>query len=150
MSKELPNKLSQLLRIAVKDAQKCSKSRKYMLDMSQWHAGRVNSYDTCQVCMAGAVMAQTLKSDCNISYIPEDFGDSANKKLGCINSMRSGCINEAYRELTEKFTSDLLVSQRNAISRANEVIFDSYKDSKDRATWKAYIKAANILSRAGL
>lgn len=63
----LPNKLSGLLELAVEDAQRCAALPDiYTLDMGNWHYGRrmrINGQIHCNVCMAGSVIAQTLKLD---------------------------------------------------------------------------------------
>lgn len=54
----LPNTLSGLLELAVQDAQKCEALPElYRLDMGQWHTPEAG---VCVICMAGAVIAQTL------------------------------------------------------------------------------------------
>jgi hypothetical protein len=57
MSKvKLPDKLSELIRVAVQDMEACRIDPRYKLDMSVWHIPRDG---ICRVCMAGAVLAKT-------------------------------------------------------------------------------------------
>jgi hypothetical protein len=61
---QLPDKPSELIRLAVKDMQLCEADPRYKLDMRSWHRPVEGA---CHVCMAGAVMAQTLTLS---PYIP--------------------------------------------------------------------------------
>lgn len=59
---KLPDKLSDLLELAVNDAMSLENSNNYVLNMLDWHSPYVETTGTkCNVCMAGAVMACTLK-----------------------------------------------------------------------------------------
>lgn len=56
---KLPTKPSALITLALKDLELCEKSKSYKINMGLWfrRLGKV----TCSVCLAGAVMAKTLK-----------------------------------------------------------------------------------------
>lgn len=59
--KKLPRKLSTLLLLAVEDALACQRQRsKYVLDMTSYHDPMGGK---CHVCLAGAVMARSLRAD---------------------------------------------------------------------------------------
>lgn len=55
---ELPDTLSGLLRLAVKDARAIEKTAGYRLNMSKWVWPA--SDGVCEVCMAGAIMVRTM------------------------------------------------------------------------------------------
>lgn len=57
----LPNKPSELIAIALADLIKVEKSKKFRVAMGAWHWTPPGS-NVCHVCLAGAVMACTLKS----------------------------------------------------------------------------------------
>lgn len=57
--KKLPNKPSELIRLAVSDIQKVAKDPKYGIYMGTWHWK--DNDGKCYVCLAGAVLAKTLK-----------------------------------------------------------------------------------------
>lgn len=59
----LPDKPSELIRIALKDLRKCEKDPRYKVDMDFWHAPN----GKCKVCFAGAVMAKRLGVPINVS-----------------------------------------------------------------------------------
>ena len=52
-----PEKLSSLIRLALDDLAKCEADEKYVINMRAYH---VAVEGECNVCLAGAVMAQTL------------------------------------------------------------------------------------------
>ena len=54
---ELPDKPSELIRLALADLRKCEADPRYLIDMAQWH--RPVTSELCHVCLAGAVMART-------------------------------------------------------------------------------------------
>jgi hypothetical protein len=100
LSRTLPDKLSDLLELALADlAIVESQPERYKVDMSQWHGpgidwitGRV----ICCVCLAGAVVSQSGVED-HVPFGPssvEDQGDFA--KLMALNYLRFGRVTEAY------------------------------------------------------
>ena len=56
----LPDKLSELLNVALKDLKKCERSKKYEVYMMAWHLPNSDK-GTCMVCLAGSVMAKEFK-----------------------------------------------------------------------------------------
>lgn len=159
---ELPNKLSALLRIAVQDAQKCEAlPAEYELRMSYWHSPRTDG--PCQVCMAGAVMAQSLGFERNrfIKSGPLEFENG--KALMAIDDLRTGKVHEAARRIGIELTDE----QQDICASVEQTIRDAYEaegydccdydpssdDPEDfygRAPWPVYLECADILERAGL
>ena len=84
---QLPDKPSELIRLAIRDMQLCERDPRYNLNMNQWHSGGSSDGErVCQVCMAGSVMAKTLQ-------VPiEDYEDMIETlfydKMRAINSFR--------------------------------------------------------------
>lgn len=91
--KRLPNKPSQLLRLAMNDLEIIEKDPRYEIDMAEYHY-RADGF-TCLVCMAGAVMANTMKLDYTKYAHPISFPDETRQKLFAINSLRCGDVVEA-------------------------------------------------------
>lgn len=64
MSHELPDFPSECLKIAIDDLRKCmGQPERFQIDMSTWHKPywpRPDKEPICHVCLAGAVMAQTM------------------------------------------------------------------------------------------
>ncbi|MCY4356881.1 MAG: hypothetical protein OXD01_05090 [Gammaproteobacteria bacterium] len=101
----LPDKPSALLRLALDDMKKCLGDADYYLDAMRWHEPNEQK-DVCQVCAAGAVIAQTLKFDVSVNcdFLSDTMFDMNTKgKLYLINEMRVGYFYSAmtkYRWLT--------------------------------------------------
>lgn len=55
-----PDKLSDLIRLALGDLRKCEESPNYRINMIYWHLN-IPDESRCIVCLAGSVMAQTLQ-----------------------------------------------------------------------------------------
>lgn len=97
MSNELPDKPSDLLELALSDLEKVEGSSRYKVYMYTWHVPQKRS--VCQVCMAGAVMAKTLKADRFKRHSPEDFENDTKKKLTALNYFRTGLLDLALEVL---------------------------------------------------
>lgn len=79
----LPSLPSALIRLALSDLSKCESDPRYTIDMLTWHE---HIDGTCFVCLAGAVMAQTLS-------IPHyRFATPIHKELYALNEFRRGRI----------------------------------------------------------
>lgn len=88
---KLPDKPSALIRLALKDLEKCERSRKYKINMSVWHEPN----GKCSVCMAGAIMAQRLNCDPGKELAPwQDglFDADTRGKLDAVDWFRMGCV----------------------------------------------------------
>ena len=128
---KLPEKLSDLLRLAVRDAQACEADPRYVLYMGEWHR-RAGAH--CYVCMAGAIMAQTLGADAGANAMPIDFGTSTRMRLRNVDFLRKG-------------DSALLYGKAEA---AGGLIREHYNAALGRAPWEIYLQAADMLEKAGL
>ena len=72
---ELPEKDSDLIRLAVADLEKCEAMPDvYKVDMGDWHLPvwnlTVDEAPRCSVCLAGAVLAQTFEVPSNVPAVP--------------------------------------------------------------------------------
>lgn len=100
--KILPRKMSALIDLALADLELAEKSKDYVIDMGEWHrAPSSDPYDDdnlCSVCLAGSVMAFSLKANKVKTYepefIPESMGDNTDQLLA-INCLRTGSVQEA-------------------------------------------------------
>ena len=104
----LPKKPSVLLKLALKDLETCRNSPKYTIDMDYWFYTNGNE---CTVCLAGAVMAQTLGFDPMESpscgpYTHPKISDTTRKKLLALNNFRMGNILTGLNRLGCKLPKD--------------------------------------------
>ena len=94
----------ELIRLAIADLEKTEKDPRYVIDMGEWHAPQNDG--VCAVCLAGSVMAQTLKAPINDFLEPYD--DRSNwHQYEALDWFRSGAIEEAFRVLGLKVPEGL-------------------------------------------
>lgn len=96
-SKALPNKPSELIRLAVHDLSEVERlKKKYRVDMNVWH--KPNSH--CSVCFAGSVMAITKgfdpKKEASLDKWSSEYviPEKDDEKYSALNCFRSGEIGE--------------------------------------------------------
>lgn len=100
--KTLPNKPSELIRIALTDLQSCvADPEYYIINMDTWHEPVKNG--KCEVCMAGAVMAKTLNIDRERREFPSSLGSKFSSKLCAIDYFRGGYVGLAFMRLLLSF-----------------------------------------------
>ena len=95
-TRELPDRLSDLILVALEDLEKVEASSRYEIRMDIWH---LPCTDYCGVCLAGSVMAFSLGADPAVLIQPHDFPPSINAKLCALNSVRAGDISLALEVL---------------------------------------------------
>ncbi len=147
--KRLPNKLSALLRLAVKDAQAVAKLKSYRLNMQQWH-NPAGTSGKCEVCMAGAVMVKELHAPRDKAITPDDYETSVYLKLDAIDDMRIGHFGVALQSVRSDEPS---YDEIERAQKAGARIRLSYQRDPvrfSRAPWRSYLKAADELERMGL
>lgn len=144
-------KQSQLLRLAVKDAQACERSRLYKLSMGTWHTPN----GKCAVCMAGAIMAKTLGVPRTRFSQPGLFEAEVERALHVVNRMRGGGFGptSSYAGCACGECCDVSATPKEALAArraARDLVAEAFDDRLGRAPWSVYLKAARILSKAGL
>lgn len=82
----LPDKPSELIRLALDDLAKVERSKRYVVNMNGWHEpnGR------CAVCLAGAVMAQHFGASPKQNMFPSDYHEETCGKLQALDHFRLG------------------------------------------------------------
>jgi len=104
----LPDSLSGVMRVALKDEARAFKSPFYKIDMGGWHdpvwedSTYLSDDDDleparCDVCLAGAVMAGTLKLDRAKEGTP-DLWPELDCRLQSLDQIREGSISSALLE----------------------------------------------------
>ncbi len=92
---KLPDKPSELIRVALADLEKCEKDPGYKIEMDVWHEPRSEG-GKCEVCLAGSVMAKTLSVDRIMDADPSEFPEAVHLKLCALDSFRCGEVTEAF------------------------------------------------------
>ena len=101
MNSPLPDKLSDLIEVALRDLELVENDKRYTVNMDWWH--RSNLYDhTCIVCLAGAVMAKSLDVSPDRTRFPNDFDDKTEAKLDALNWARVEDVDYALYHLDIK------------------------------------------------
>ena len=94
----LPDKLSDLLELALDDLETTEKDPAYEINMLYWH--ELDEVDnTCRVCLAGAVLAQTLEVPVSFNYLRYRPEPDLEDKMDAINFVRLGFVDYALKAL---------------------------------------------------
>lgn len=110
----LPNKLSDLLQLALDDARELSKDPHIRLDASAW-IQYLNPI--CEVCLGGCVLVRTLQIPINSNILGfgafDNFGISEEnkKKIRAIDYLRQGDLVKACEMLDISCTQDMTILQ---------------------------------------
>src|SRR6478736_6372267 len=84
-----PKKLSQAIMLALNDLALVEKKPKYKVDMANWH---IVDGNTCAVCFAGSVMAQTFGVSPGIYTSPGSFNLDWEYIFYALDSIRKGDV----------------------------------------------------------
>jgi hypothetical protein len=90
MSK-LPDKLSDLIALALRDLEACEQDPDYKIDMEFWHAPKDG---VCLVCLAGAVLSQSCGVEKDVKMYPSRVDSPIRRKLYVLDAVR--CSNMAF------------------------------------------------------
>jgi len=90
----LPSKPSALIRLALSDLRKVEKDKRYKVNMRFWHLPI--SVRRCNVCLAGAVIAQTLEAFPQQSISPGLLPYSKRSRLRALDCFRQGHCGAAF------------------------------------------------------
>lgn len=114
---KLPDKPSELIRVALADLKKCEADNNYHVEMSLWHEPTKLKFPVeggstlfCQVCLAGAVMGQTLGIDFNTGATPSSlmFDDDTGNKLRALNEFRQGHVGAGLQSMGVAWNREIL------------------------------------------
>ncbi len=101
--KELPEKPSELIRVALADLEKCEDDPELVIDMGDWVVPTpLSGFSLCEVCLAGAVMVKSLDCDTGRRWTPHDlepegYRNSVSGKLFALNDFRMGAVHNGLR-----------------------------------------------------
>lgn len=95
---KLPEKLSDLLELALNDLASVEADPLYLVEMNMWHQPliRVTPDDpACGVCLAGSVLARTLEVPIDVISDGREQSDYDNRRLDALDYLRVGNVPEA-------------------------------------------------------
>jgi hypothetical protein len=84
--------ISGLIRIALADLIECEKDPRYRIDMDDWHVP--NSH--CAVCLAGAVMAKTIKLPISQTVTFFDYHDNNDHRIDTLDQVFSPLLAQQF------------------------------------------------------
>ena len=87
---KLPEKLSDCIILALADLEKVEASDQYVVNMHEWH--RPGDDNRCVVCLAGAVIAETLGGVRLQVLSPSHYPDETATRLFALNDVRCGDV----------------------------------------------------------
>ena len=98
----LPSLPSALIRLALNDLLACERDSRYAVDMDDWHWPTTDDRGrkVCRVCLAGAVMAQTLGLPNDLAIDDDDlagYGCDVQGPLLALDCFRLGRIGSGLR-----------------------------------------------------
>lgn len=99
MHGHLPDKLSDLIDLALVCLNKAEQNPRYQIDMVTWHEEKVvlSGELKCHICFAGAVIAFALGENPNNFRLPGDYDKDTCNKLRALDSICNGCVYDALR-----------------------------------------------------
>lgn len=147
----LPNKLSELMVVALEDLAKTETSDRYIINMGHWHSPGWGDGSQCAVCFAGSVMAMSLGVRQSTSKDFSDFKDVGTRaKMLALNALRCGRVGVALWSMDvfpQERTVDNYWSMDNTHALDRKV--SDYDD--DPCMWhRQMIELAADLAAAGL
>lgn len=110
--KTLPDKASELIRLAIDDLEKTEKDDRYKINMTRWHVPDYEDYKVCSVCLAGAVMAQSLDANPYEWVSPSVYQIDVALKLKALNYLRymvGYCLEDGLALLDQTMPENLVL-----------------------------------------
>lgn len=143
----LPDTPSALLTLALDDLEKAEADERYVIDMSRWHEMR---HGSCVVCLAGAVMAFSLKTPFGLNSGPIMHSEVDRAKLEAIDYLREGSYVSGLRVLLgPDYNAPKIDEVADLMRHARKGHHYSYRN--DAAGFKAGLRAvAAVLKERGL
>jgi len=90
--KQLSDTPSTMIYEAIKDLEEIEKNPNYIINMDEWHKPHSVELNKCEVCLAGSVMANTLKVPTENNVSPVFFKGSNYSKLCALDNFRQGSM----------------------------------------------------------
>jgi hypothetical protein len=144
----LPERPSEILEVALRDLKTCMNSSKYNINMTQWLSPAEEGFP-CEVCIAGAWIAQSSGVGTEETSCPVDFEHDTAEKLYMINHFREYSIGKAlqscpyYKRYHLKYRTeyppDELVESLKAAWSPEMLSIDPYGDDQFFEAWETFI-----------
>lgn len=116
----LPDKPSELIRVALFDLEACERDPLYRVEMDDWHAPKNG---VCEVCLAGATLAKRFNAPRDEHLDPGDFGNDVEEKLYALNEFRVGFVASGLGDMGLDIPDEMLGSVHVPDYRTNPDAF---------------------------
>ena len=127
ISEALPNTMAGLLQCAIDDARKLDRADYYPRH-DEWHESRQHPLmASCEVCLAGSVIAGTLRIPNSHSCTPAAFDSQTNNLLHAIDDMRDAKWNYAFIRVYKRSPTFSIQAKLQRIPSATHVHFSGWK-----------------------
>lgn len=135
MNNVLPDKPSELIRVALGDLEKVEQDPRYKIEMGSWV--RAKNDGSCAVCLAGATLVKTMNLPMGVSIKPHTTIYPIRRKLFALDHFRLGYISNGLSHMGYKKP---LIVKRNHVHYAKDPV--QFKQQMNQL--------ANDLEAAGL
>jgi len=125
LNANLPDKLSDVIMIALEDLRKVERSKKYKIDMGLWHEPN----GACSVCFAGALISQTEGATPDKYIEPDNFEDEDERKFYALDHLRSYDFEEMFETITGSW--DLSDEQKSILN----ILEGHFEIKEDEGNW---------------
>ena len=90
----LPQKFSDLLRVALAALERFEKDPRYTISMLNWHSPEEGPEGKCGVCLAGVVMAATFRVPPTSHREPQDYPPRIRQRLQALSASAFGVVED--------------------------------------------------------
>ena len=120
----LPDKLSDLVTLALDDADKLNR-KFYTAASGRWHLPvGFHANPGCDLCLAGMVIAWTLEGAPATNFHPEDFKSGTRGKLLALDAFRNGFLETALQQIgTPAYIDSPRVDKRPSVRAIKQNIY---------------------------
>ena len=99
-AKKLPQKLSDILELALEDLNQVERDPNYYVSMGVWHTPSTVGFgdkerEVCMVCLAGSLLAKSVKIPLQITYTEMDTDRYVQNNMRAIDNARVGDFQNA-------------------------------------------------------
>ncbi len=123
---ELPETMAGLLKVAIIDARKLDRSI-YLPYHNDWHDAD-SSAIYCEICLAGSVIAGSLKIAHSMTVSSRSFDERTEELLDALDKMRCGLWSEAFDLIYKRTPSLHIHDYLQALSPPDHSTFDGWKE----------------------
>src|SRR5690242_14702523 len=103
MKTKLPEKLSELILVALADLEAVERDPDYLVEMCSWHEPN----GKCKVCFAGSVMARSLNAPLRKFVRPGSYDLHTESRLLALDRVRQGWVCCALKNIHESMPAGI-------------------------------------------